>query len=365
MFKSLRIAFPVALALAVSSGAAASDLCDRLNGELTALSETYSAPAKVRKYARAIAEQKLSIRELRYNMRESGCGAGSVFIVSGENADECAELEEKMARMETNLAILNEKRISLMSGQDDDLRRRRLIAAIDDNSCSDQPVLASTDPVVNGADPVVADMPDGRETIRVPQSDEGYGDSQFVDLGGSATNGSYRTMCVRTCDGAFFPISSQATSMNFQRDAQVCSMMCPGVETELFYHPIRQETDSMRSALTSRPYDELDNAYRFRTKAAGKDKACGCNFSLYYKEMMRREAYISDPAKREPKQSSIVWVKPELRGQLEKEASVSKPIKEAQLRDYRPDAKIRQIGPRFLPDEETVDIRRAKPVARH
>lgn len=365
MFKSLRIAIPVALVVAASSGAAASEFCNRLTNELTALSETYSAPATVRKYARAIAEQKLSIRELRHAMRETGCSGGSLFVVGGENADECAELEDKMARMETNLAILNEKRISLMSGQDDDLRRRRLIAAIDDNGCNEQPVMASTNPLLDGADTGVTDLPDGRETIRVPQSADGYGDSQFVDLGGSATNGSYRTMCVRTCDGAYFPISSQATSMGFRRDAQVCSMMCPGVETELFYHSIRAESDSMQSAVTGRPYDELENAYRFRTQSAKKDKACGCNFTLYYKEMMRREAYIADPARTEPKQSSIVWVKPELRGQLEKETPVSKPVKEATLRDYKPDDKVRQIGPKFLPDEQTVDLRNPKPVAQN
>ena len=79
----------------------------------------------------------------------------------------------------------------------------------------------------------------------------------------------------------------------------------------------------MRSAITGRSYDELQNAYRFRTLGARKDKTCGCNFSLYYKEMMRREAYIADPVKREPKQSSIVWVKPELRGQLEAEAKTA------------------------------------------
>ena len=121
----------------------------------------------------------------------------------------------------------------------------------------------------------------------------------------------------------------------------------------------------MRSTLTGRRYDELENAYRFRAQRTRNDKACGCNFSLYYKEMMKREAYISEPAKREPKQSSIVWVKPELRGQLEKEASVSPPAKEVQLRDYAPNAKIRLIGPKFLPDEDAVDFRHPKPVARN
>lgn len=366
MFKSLRIALPVALALAFSGEAVASELCSRLNDELTALSETYSAPSKVRKYARAIAEQKLSIRELRHRMRETGCSGGSMFIVGGENEEECAELEDKMDRMETNLAILNEKRISLMTGQEDDARRRRLVAAIEDNRCNDQPVFVNVDPVPHEAEDPASDMPGGYETIRVPQMDKGYGDSRFVDLGGSATNGSYRTMCVRTCDGAYFPISSQASTMSFRRDAQVCSMMCPGVETELFYHSIRQESDSMRSAWSGRPYDELRNAYRFRTQNSAKDKSCGCNFALYYKEMMRREAYISNPVKREPKkESAIVWVKPELRGQLEKEAVVARPVKETALRDYRPDANIRQIGPKFLPDEQALDFRNPRPVAQN
>lgn len=365
MLKSLRIAIPIALALAFHSAAAASELCDRLSSQLTALSETYSAPAKVRKYARAIAEQKFSIRELRHTMRETGCSGGSMFIVGGENVEECGALEEKMARMEANLAILNEKRLSLMTGREDDLQRRRLIAAIDDNRCNEQPTLASTEPVLNGANPLVSDMLDGRETIRVPHSDDGYGDRQFVDLGGSATQGSYRTMCVRTCDGGYFPISSNATSMSFQRDAQVCSMMCPGVRTELFYHPIRAESDSMRSAFTGRPYDNLENAYRFRTRAAGSDKSCSCNFSLYYKEMMRREAFIKDPEKRDARQSSIVWIKPELRGQLEKEAVVSSPVKQSALRDYAPDERIRQIGPKFLPDETVLDFRNPQPTSQN
>jgi len=360
MFKPLRIMLPVALAIVLSGEAAASELCAQLTGELTALSETYSAPAKVRKYARAIAEQKLSIRELRNGLREAGCTGGSLFVSEGAGSEECSELEDKMARMEANLAILNEKRISLMTGEEDDQQRQRLLAALDENRCNDEPVLVNSDPIQHEDESFASDMPDGYETIRVPETQDGYGGSQFVDLGGSATNGSYRTMCVRTCDGAYFPISSQASSLNFQRDAQVCSMMCPGMETELFYHSIRQETDAMRSALTGRPYGELENAYRFRTTSGPKDKSCGCNFGLYYQEMMRREAFIADPTQRDQKQSSIVWVKPELRGVLDGTVASATPVKAAKLRDYKPDARIRQIGPTFLPDAEGVDIRAPK-----
>ncbi|MDB5550073.1 MAG: hypothetical protein JWL86_57 [Rhizobium sp.] len=358
MFKTLTAALPIALALAFAGAASASPICDRLNSELTALSETYSAPANVRTYARAIAEQKMNIRGLRSQLRDTGCSEGSLFVMGGDNAEECHELEAKMARMETNLAILEEKRISLMTGETEDARRQEMLAAIDENGCSEETILANASPDVSAEDPLVSEMPDGRETIRVPSTEGSYEDQQFVDLGGSAVNGSYRTMCVRTCDGAYFPISSQASTMGFQRDAQVCSMMCPGTETELYYHSIREESDAMRSAFTGRSYDELDNAYRFRTQTRAKDKTCGCNFSLYYKEMMKREAFINNPETApEKKQSSIVWIKPELRGQLKADAAAEAPVKEAKLRDYKPDGHIRQIGPKFLPDNETLDVR--------
>jgi hypothetical protein len=354
MHAILRIVVPAALALGLANAARASERCNDLNRELASLSESFSAPAKVRKYARAIAEQKLSIRELKNQMRETGCSGGSLFVLGGENAEECSGLEAKLARMEANLAVLNDKRLGLMTGQEEDSRRRRLARAITDSGCSETAELIPAEAVPQEAEEPATDLPEGYETIRVPQASEGYGDSQFVDLGGSATNGTFRTMCVRTCDGAYFPISSQASTMSFQRDAQVCSMMCPGMQTELFYHAITQESDAMRSAVTGRPYGDLENAYRFRT--ARKDQACGCNFALYYKEMMRREAFIADPVKAAPKQSSIVWVKPELRGQLAKEIS-SKPARVVALRDYKPDERIRQIGPKFLPDDDRLDLK--------
>jgi hypothetical protein len=121
----------------------------------------------------------------------------------------------------------------------------------------------------------------------------------------------------------------------------------------------------MRSAVTGRPYGELDNAYGFRTQTKRKDSTCGCNFSLYYKEMMRREAFIADPDKQEIKQSAIVWIKPALRGKLDAASDKSAPVKEAALRDYKPNAKIRLIGPKFLPDDEGVDFRKPKAVARN
>ena len=47
----------------------------------------------------------------------------------------------------------------------------------------------------------------------------------------------YRTLCVRLCDGFYFPISScHVRKSRFARDADACSASC-GSEARLFYHP--------------------------------------------------------------------------------------------------------------------------------
>jgi hypothetical protein len=337
-------------ALALGGSAHASPICNRLSFELATFSEQKVPTAEARKYARAIIEQKQSLRALGQTMRESGCSSGSMTIIGGPNAQECSRLETKKARMERNLEILEAKRVSLMSSARSGMERQRLVDALSENRCNEEPLLVST-PGDDGSEPLVRTDPDGFETIRVPSTEPNYNDSQFVDLGGAAANGSFRTMCVRTCDGAYFPVSSHASTLNFRRDAQVCSMMCPGNETELYYHSIHGESASMRSTTTGRSYEDLPNAYRFRTSKPGDTKECGCNFALYYQEMMRREAFVNNPDSMPAKQSSIVWLKPELRGQLKKPADIAASARKPEERDYKPSDRIRVIGPQFLPDK--------------
>ncbi|MBL0372747.1 DUF2865 domain-containing protein [Rhizobium sp. KVB221] len=355
-----RILTSTALAMiAVSffgSAAQASEVCDQLGFELANLSQSMDAVGEARKYARAIAEQRGSIRELDHAMRQAGCTNGSMIIIGGPNEPECSAFEAKKTRMERNLQILDAKRLSLLADNPSGLKRQRLVAALDDNRCNEQPVLVSTPDNGQPFESLVKDGPGGTETIRIPSTEPVYGEDQFIDLGGAAINGSYRTMCVRTCDGAYFPVSSHASTLNFRRDAQVCSMMCPGTETELFYHSIRSESDGMRSAMTGQSYVDLPNAYRFRTKGPDDDRQCGCDFALYYKEMMRREAVVKSPGEVPAEESSIVWVKPGLRGGLKHKTEMAA-VKPAPVeRDYNPGDKVRIIGPRFLPDDEGMDF---------
>jgi len=84
--------------------------------------------------------------------------------------------------------------------------------------------------------------------------------------------GTYRTVCVRLCDGFSFPISFSTTRGNFARDQRICERSC-SAPAKLYTFP-GGETDPIEMHdIDGRPYSELPNAYRFQTVY---DESCKC-----------------------------------------------------------------------------------------
>ena len=98
----------------------------------------------------------------------------------------------------------------------------------------------------------------------------------------------YRTLCVRLCDGYYFPISSAATQDSFARDADTCSASC-GAEARLFYHPnVGGDVDTMVD-LTGIAYSALPNAFRYRKTLV---ESCRCRPQPWSEaEQQRHRAY--------------------------------------------------------------------------
>ena len=103
-----------------------------------------------------------------------------------------------------------------------------------------------------------------------------------------SSGGRYKTMCVRLCDGFYFPISSAARRREFYRDAEQCQVQCDS-ETRLFYMP--RDSGSIESARdqTGLYYEELRNAFLYRRKL---DKSCSCRPEPWsVAERQRHEGY--------------------------------------------------------------------------
>ena len=81
-----------------------------------------------------------------------------------------------------------------------------------------------------------------------------------------------KAVCVRTCDGFFFPVSYNAFGQNPDRLADLCRAQCPNVDTEVFtYSPSRDITEAV--SINGTPYSSLANALRYRRTF---DPACTC-----------------------------------------------------------------------------------------
>ena len=57
------------------------------------------------------------------------------------------------------------------------------------------------------------------------------------DIGPPDSGGPYKTLCVRACDGFYFPLRYNARHENFASDAKSCKNAC-GTEARLFYYPV-------------------------------------------------------------------------------------------------------------------------------
>lgn len=82
----------------------------------------------------------------------------------------------------------------------------------------------------------------------------------------------YRTLCVRLCDGYYFPISSAASQDTLVHDADVCSASC-GSDARLFFHPSQGGDAASAVDLTGMAYTSLANAFKYR-KTLVEDCRC-------------------------------------------------------------------------------------------
>jgi len=83
---------------------------------------------------------------------------------------------------------------------------------------------------------------------------------------------SYRTVCVRLCDGFYFPVSESVRPGQFIADEKRCQSRCQA-PVGLFYHQGSAETPEAMVALTGERYGDLLNAFRYRKEYV---ESCAC-----------------------------------------------------------------------------------------
>jgi len=87
----------------------------------------------------------------------------------------------------------------------------------------------------------------------------------------------YRTMCVRLCDGYYFPVSFSAMSSRFDQDDNTCRSKCAAPARLFVYENPGGSVETMTS-IDGIAYSELPNAWRYRKTFIN---GCSCKLADY------------------------------------------------------------------------------------
>ncbi len=254
-----------------------SRLCRQIDAELAALSNRRDVRGslKYRRYVKAVQDQKIQIKKTQRIARRSGCRAGAAF--SAPRNSGCKRILRTLNQMQANLENLESGRDQLAPKAGTRSReRRRLERAQQFNNC-------------NSAQTQIAERQTNNKPRRRTLIEQIFGVRTFREDGNRGHridptadmldrfSGTYRTLCVRSCDGYYFPISFSTVPDRFEHDDAICQSMCPGTEVALYFHQIpAQDSEDMISYRTDLPYANMANAFSYRKQV---NNECGCKFS--------------------------------------------------------------------------------------
>lgn len=192
----------------------------------------------------------------------------------------CVDLDRQVQAAKATLAQLKAQRDAIMRGNSPRGRREDIVAELARNRCGDQYAReyesqrshnSSIFSFFSREEDASPDEPPSSHLAPPPAP--GYG-------GGSST---YRTLCVRECDGFYFPVSNYTTEAQVREDEAKCHSLCAS-PAELFYHRSDQDVDQMVS-LSGRPYVSMPYAFRNRKVYI---RGCSCNASEYSPEQIAK-----------------------------------------------------------------------------
>jgi hypothetical protein len=246
--------------------APANPMCPRLEAQLASIDRGGSSgdPARddqIRRYQDAATKQQSELDRVTSQAKRQGCDSSGFFsLFSGQSA-QCGPVNTQIQQMRANLdQITNSlERLRTGGGADRDNQRRSVLTALAQNNCGPQYAAAAAQGPGNFLNNLFGGNPAGQSSV------------PSADLG--PQSGTYRTVCVRTCDGAYFPISFATVPGRFPDDEKTCKALCPAAEATLFSYRNPGEDINAAVSISGQPYTALPNAFRFRQEF---NPSCAC-----------------------------------------------------------------------------------------
>ncbi len=189
-----------------------------------------------------------------------------LFGRSLRHTPRCEDLDRQVQGAKARLAQLKSQHDSVMRRNSPRERHDSLIAELARNRCGEQ-YAREYDAKRSRSGSIFSFFSDEE-----PDDTPGY----TTPSSGAST---YRTLCVRLCDGFFFPISDATTESSFSEDEAKCHSRC-AAPAELYYHRTDQDPETAVS-LSGQPYTKMPNAFRNRKVYI---RGCSCNQNEYSRD---------------------------------------------------------------------------------
>lgn len=336
----------------------ANPMCGRLEAQLATIDRGNGIdPARadqIRRYEESISRQQGELDRISQQARRMGCDSSGFFsLFSGQSA-QCGPVNNQIQQMRGNLDQMTNNlerlRVGTPGSSERDNQRRSVLLALAQNQCGPQYAAAARQQQQNsGPGGFLSNLFGSNESS--PGEIPPAGDAMMTNV----PQGTYRTVCVRTCDGYYFPISFTTVPGRFADDERACKAQCPATDANLYTYRNPGEDMNAAVSIAGQPYSSSPNAFKYRTefnpscscKAQGQtwadalktidDKAAAENGDIIVTE--ERAKRMSQPQQKGTPAA--------LKKNAAPEAAQSPAQQPAQPGNS---GQIRQVGPQFLPN---------------
>jgi hypothetical protein len=340
-------------------GAAVNPMCPRLEAQLATIDRGGGSgdPAKddqIRRFQEAASKQQGELDRVTSQAKRMGCDSSGFFSLFSGPSAQCGPVNNQIQQMRANLdqitTSLERLRGGGLGGADRDNQRRSVLLALAQNNCGPQYANAARGPG-NFLDNLFGN--NNNNNPAVPGADVG------------PQSGTYRTVCVRTCDGAYFPVSFATFPARFPDDEKTCKALCPAAEASLFAYRNPGEDINQAVSISGQPYTSLPNAFHFRQEfnPSCACKAAGQTWSDALKSIDDKDAaeqqgdiiVTEESAKKMSRAPAAKTQAPAKKGSASPGTTASTPPPEAPATaapappPTTSDKPIRSVGPTFIP----------------
>jgi hypothetical protein len=241
-------------------------VCPRLEAQLATIDHGGTGdPARddqIRRYQDAETQQQAELDRVTLQAKRMGCDSSGFFSLFSGQSSQCGPVNTRIQQMRANLDQITTNLQRLQGGgADRENQRRSVLIALAQNNCGPQYANAAPPPPGGFFNNFFGNNNNNNNSNPVPGMDNG------------APSGTYRTVCVRTCDGGYFPISFATVATRFPDDEKSCKALCPATEAELFVYRNPGEDINQAVSVNGQPYTSLPNAFRYRSEF---NPACAC-----------------------------------------------------------------------------------------